>query len=90
MNEESALERLQKITWEEEVAKVIKWESVQKLGKEKSMVKKFVKQRDAQEELERQVGGPLYNIAPLVVISLLKLLLSFECEEEEALKQGPV
>jgi hypothetical protein len=31
--------------------------------------------------LERQVGGPLYNIAPLVAISLLKLLLSFECEE---------
>jgi hypothetical protein len=31
--------------------------------------------------LERQVGGPLYNIAPLVVISLLKLPLSFECEE---------
>jgi hypothetical protein len=47
MNEESALERLQKKTWEEEVAKVIKWEGVQKLGKEKYVEKMFVKQRDA-------------------------------------------
>jgi hypothetical protein len=47
----------------------------------------FAKQKEVQEELEREVGVPVYNIAPLKAISPLASPSSLECEEGKQFMQ---
>ncbi len=47
----------------------------------------FAKQKEVQEELEREVGELVYNIAPLKAISPLASPSSLECEEGKQFMQ---
>ncbi len=63
---------------------------MQKLEKKEYVAKVSTREQKVQKELERQVGGPMYNIALLVMISPLQSPSSFECEEGKNLKEGLV